>query len=66
MGAAPADERQKGLINVHLTRITLALITALLKSGAQVEVTVSGELVTHQNTLQTVLAAQFLFTCDSR
>ncbi len=49
------------LINVHLTRITLALITALLKSGAQVEVTVSPELVTHQNALQPLLAAGIPF-----
>jgi adenosylhomocysteinase len=49
------------LINVHLTRITLALVTALLKSGAQVEVTVSPELVTHQNALQPLLAAKIPF-----
>jgi hypothetical protein len=49
------------LINVHLTRITLALVTALLKSGAQVEVTVSPELVTHQNALQSLLAAKIPF-----
>ncbi len=49
------------LVNVHLTRITLALITALLESGARVEVTVSPELVTHQNTLQALLAAKIPF-----
>lgn len=49
------------LINVHLTRITLALVTALLRSGAHVEVTVSPELVTHQNALQAVLAARIPF-----
>ncbi|MBS0351105.1 MAG: hypothetical protein JSR33_07960 [Proteobacteria bacterium] len=49
------------LVNVHLTRITLALITTLLKSGAQVEVTVSPELVIHQNALQPLLAAQIPF-----
>lgn len=49
------------LVNVHLTRITLVLITALLKSGAQVEVTVSPELVIHQNTLQPLLAAGIPF-----
>lgn len=49
------------LINVHLTRITLALVTALLQSGAQVEVTVSPELVIHQNALQPLLAAKIPF-----
>jgi adenosylhomocysteinase len=49
------------LVNVHLTRITLALIAALLKSGAQVEVTVSPELVIHQNALQPLLAAGIPF-----
>ncbi len=49
------------LVNIHLTRITLALITALLESGAWVEVTVSPELVIHQNTLQPLLAAQIPF-----
>ena len=49
------------LVNVHLTRITLALITALLESGAWVEVTVSPELVIHQNALQPLLAAQIPF-----
>lgn len=52
------------LVNVHLTRITLALITALLKSGARVEVTVSPELVIHQNALQAVLAAKIPFLQD--
>jgi S-adenosylhomocysteine hydrolase len=49
------------LINLHLTRITLALVTALLKSGARVEITASPELVIHQNALQAVLAAQIPF-----
>ncbi len=49
------------LVNIHLTRITLALITALLESGAWVEVTVSPELVIHQNALQPLLAAQIPF-----
>ena len=49
------------LVNVHLTRITLALITALLRSGARVEVTASPELVIHQNALQALLAAKIPF-----
>ncbi len=49
------------LVNVHLTRITLALVTALLKSDACVEVTVSPELVIHQNALEALLAAQIPF-----
>ena len=49
------------LVNVHLTRITLALIGVLLKAGAKVEVTVSPELVTHSNALQALLAAQIPF-----
>jgi hypothetical protein len=49
------------LINLHLTRITLALVTALLKSGARVEITASPELVVHKNALQAVLAAHIPF-----
>jgi adenosylhomocysteinase len=49
------------LVNVHLTRITLALIGVLLKAGAKVEITVSSELVTHPDALQALLAAQITF-----
>ena len=49
------------LVNVHLTRITLALIGVLLKAGAKVEVTVSPELVTHSDALQALLVAQIPF-----
>ena len=49
------------LVNVHLTRITLALISVLLKAGAKVEVTVSPELVIHPDVLQALLAAQVPF-----
>lgn len=49
------------LVNIHLTRITLALVEALFISGADVEVTVSPELVAHQNALQPLLAARIPF-----
>ncbi len=46
---------------MHLTRITLALISVLLKAGARVEVTVSPELVIHSDALQALMAAQIPF-----
>lgn len=52
---------KKILVNVHLTRISLALVTALLKSEACLEITVSPELVIHQNALQALLSAQIPF-----
>lgn len=49
------------LMNVHLTRITLALIGVLLKAGAKVEITISSELVTHPDALRALWAAQIPF-----
>ena len=55
---------RKVLLNLHLTRITLALIDILLKSKAQVEITVLPELVKHDNAQQSLMASGIPFLAE--
>ncbi len=52
------------MLNLHLTRITLALIDILRKTQAQIEVTVSPELVKQDNAQQSLMAAGIPFLTD--
>ena len=55
---------KKVLLNMHLTCITLAIIDILFKTKALVEVTVSPELVKHDNAHQALIAAGIPFLTE--
>lgn len=55
---------KKVLVNMHLTCITLAIVDILLKTRAQVEVTVSPELVKHHHAQQALIAAGIPFLTE--
>lgn len=52
---------RKILINAHMTLITLVQIKLFIKAGAEVEVTATRELVTHEDAIRAIARANILF-----